>query len=148
MNFVVDYTSINTILREELSREAATAVDKDGASLYDFLRPLSRDESDLSRYIADALSSLAAAFWDCYEGTASAVPEGGEEPVTTMTFYLPDMPSHNTSLAQAELQRYIILYVAASFLQEKNQEKAKAFAERANNALTKANHLMRKRTRI
>ena len=148
MNFIVNYTSINTVLREELSREAATAVDKNGASLYDFLRPISRDESDLSRYLADALSSLAAAFWDCFEGTTSAIPEGGTDPVTTMTFYLPDMPSHNTGTAQAELERYIVLYVAACFLQEKNQEKAKAFADRANNALTKATQLMRKRTRI
>lgn len=137
MEYTVKISELIPKIEEELSREAMIAADKDGRSLYDALRPLSRDKSDLQRYIADGVNAILVRFWDCCHYHDASTP--------TLVFDLPDFDGENTSRAEGELDRYIVLSACAAFLIEKNQEKSKTFADRATMALSKAVTIMRAR---
>ena len=58
MEFKIDYDKIIAIVEEKVSREAAQAYSADGASLYDGIRMLSRDEDEKKRMMSEVLVSV------------------------------------------------------------------------------------------
>lgn len=58
MEFKIDYDKIIAIVEEEVSREGAQAYSADGASLYDGIRMLSRDEDKKKRLMSEVLVSV------------------------------------------------------------------------------------------
>ena len=58
MEFNIDYDKIIAIVKERVSREAAQAYSADGASLYDGIRMLSRDEDEKKRMMSEVLVSV------------------------------------------------------------------------------------------
>ena len=58
MKFNIEYNKIMAIAEEEVSREAAQAYSEDGASLYDGLRMISRDEDKKKRMMSEVLVSI------------------------------------------------------------------------------------------
>lgn len=139
MEYLVDKQRLMALLKEEVSREAAIAVDKEGNPLYDRLRPVSRDAGDFLRYIDDALHGVAARFWD----VCTAMPG-----CAGFVFHLPDMDSSNWDGARRELDRYAVLSATAAFLLEKDSGKSEEFNGRAGAALDKADIMMRARMRV
>ena len=58
MEFKIEYDKIIAIVEEEVSREGAQAYSADGASLYDGIRMLSRDEDKKKRLMSEVLVSV------------------------------------------------------------------------------------------
>lgn len=58
MEFKIEYDTIMKIAEEEVSREAAQAYSADGASLYDGIRMVSRDEDKKKRMMSEVLVSI------------------------------------------------------------------------------------------
>lgn len=58
MEFKIDYDKIIAIVEEKVSREAAQAYSADGASLYDGIRMISRDENEKKRMMSEVLVSV------------------------------------------------------------------------------------------
>lgn len=58
MEFKIDYDTIIAIVEEKVSREAAQAYSADGASLYDGIRMISRDENEKKRMMSEVLVSV------------------------------------------------------------------------------------------
>jgi hypothetical protein len=58
MEFKIEYDKIIAVVEEKVSREAAQAYSADGASLYDGIRMISRDEDEKKRMMSEVLVSV------------------------------------------------------------------------------------------
>lgn len=82
MEYKIEYTTIEPIVEEEVSREAAQAYSEDGASMYDGIRMISRDESKKKRIMSDVLVSVRILCNRLIDHATLSDPTDGEEAIT------------------------------------------------------------------
>ena len=79
MQYKIEYDTIMPIVEEEVSREAAQAYSGDGASLYDGIRMISRDEKKKKRLMSEVLVAIKM---QCNRFVKHAEVVGGDEPLS------------------------------------------------------------------
>lgn len=87
MTFELKYDTLMKTIKEEISREGAQAYSKDGASLYDAIKWLSRDDDKSQRIMAEVLTLIKEQcnrFICCAEMTRAT----GETEYTSLEFTL------------------------------------------------------------
>lgn len=121
MIYALNNKNILELVKQEVSKLAASAVSSDGTLLYDGVNIFRSDVPLVERAISEAVRNITVRFADVcsYEGTK-------------LSFYLPDIPSGNEQAAQDEITRYLILYPVAMWCQDKLVEKAEMYITRAS----------------
>lgn len=132
--YSINKARIKELAAEELSHIADKTYTEQGASLYDSIILTAKDDDLVVRYIDDAVSNFAVRTFDIYVNT-----------VDGMAFFVPDFDVTMQGTVEKELERYLALFVVASFLTLRNVADAKEFAERTNSAANKAVTLLKSR---
>ena len=105
MDYSINKTTLYNLIDYEVSLAADGAVAQDGTSLYDDVVLSSKDQDEVYRHIDDAVSSLVAR-------TSDIATYG----TNVISFYVPDIPSGNSSAISNVISRYIALYVTTEIL--------------------------------
>lgn len=140
MDYQVNYASIKTVIEEEVSRVASRSYSSDGASQYDSIRLVSRDESTLKRLLEDAVNILLSRF--------RLFVSVSYEEETTVTFNLPDLAVGMEDRIKSILDRFLGMNVVGKWLQERGIEDSEMYLKRADTSINEAELLMMTRTRI
>lgn len=140
MDYQVNYASIKTVIEEEVSRVASRSYSSDGASQYDSIRLVSRDESTLKRLLEDAVNILLSKF--------RLFVSVSYEEETTVTFNLPDLAVGMEDRIKSILDRFLGMNVVGKWLQERGIEDSEMYLKRADASINEAELLMMTRTRI
>lgn len=140
MDYQVNYASIKTVIEEEVSRVASRSYSSDGASQYDSIRLVSRDESTLKRLLEDAVNILLSRF--------RLFVSVSYEEETTVTFNLPDLAVGMEDRIKSILDRFLGMNVVGKWLQERGIEDSEMYLKRADVSINEAELLMMTRTRI
>ena len=133
----MDYTIDNTILeprvKEEVSRVADEAYSETG-SLYDSIVLTEKDDSLVSRFIAEAVNGLAGRLFDiCKKGTGKLV------------FNVPDFDSTMEDAAKDEITNYIVYSVCVAIFKSRRPQVVPEYEGLALGALNKAISLLKSR---
>lgn len=136
----MNYASIKTVIEEEVSRVASRSYSSDGASQYDSIRLVSRDESTLKRLLEDAVNILLSRF--------RLFVSVSYEEETTVTFNLPDLAVGMEDRITSILDRFLGMNVVGKWLQERGIEDSEMYLKRADASINEAELLMMTRTRI
>lgn len=124
MDYVIDMQHIRPLIKEEVSRIAASAFTEDGTPLYDHIDIIDQDDATIYRHITDAVAQAVARLQDIatYEGRL-------------VHFNVPDMDITKTPLVISEMDRYIAMNVVSGWCQDHYLSKMEEYALRSQAAL-------------
>lgn len=134
MDYVIDKEALKGKVIKEISRFAAGAHSDDGSSLFDAYKILSRDHDTVLDYIEDGISSICVTLVDI-----STKEEG------KIVFNVPDFITSMEEPAKKELDRYIVYRACKQWVEDKAGAETNPYEQRANEALTNANILLKTR---
>lgn len=140
MDYQLNYASIKAVIEEEISRVASRSYSSDGASQYDSIRLVSRDDGTLKRLLDDAVNILLSRF--------RLFASVSYEDETTVTFNLPDLAVGMEDRIKSILDRFLGMSVVGKWLQERGIEDSEMYLKRADASINEAELLMMTRTRI
>jgi hypothetical protein len=138
MEYPINHETIMAVVEEEVSRVAARSYSSDGVALYDAIRISSRDKDTLGRLMADMAGVIKSRF----RLFVTVMPDG------SLSFRLPDLPEHLQGSIAEELDRFISMGVVAKWLEEKKNDQAGVYMERATASINEAELLMMTRKPI
>ena len=136
MNFSAD---ILPLVKEEVSRVAASAYDDGGNSLYDAIIIKSRDEATVERMYKDALSALMRRTADIMDY------ERDDEGEDVISYKVLDIDPDTLPVVADEITRYMSLNIVGAWLQERYVPASQGYVERGQLSLDKAVHLLKTR---
>lgn len=135
MDYTIATSTIKELVNEEVSHVADAAYSDDGTSLYDSIVLTEKDDNLVDRFINDAVRLLARATYDiCKFASGKLVFDVPDFDATTQATYVADA-----------INRYIAMYVAAGFFQQRRPSVVPEYTNRVQDAMNEAITLLRKR---
>jgi hypothetical protein len=119
----IEGNSVLELVRGEIMRVAASAYTEDGTSMYDAIRPISRDEEQLLSYYDKALSYMNARF------KGRAIHSG-----TTLSLPLQDSVA-SEDVIQPMVTTYLVNRTCAEWFRKKYPAKYEEYATEATSIL-------------
>lgn len=134
MEYTINHSSIKAAVDEEVSRVASRSYAEDGASLYDGIRLVSRDEATLGRLVEDVVNILISRFRIFVSLDILQKDR--------ITFNLPDLSEDSEDRIETMLDRFLSMGVVGRWLQEKGSPESAMYLERADASINEAELLM------
>ena len=143
MYYDIDKPALYALVDEEVSQVADAAYGENGASLYDTVVLTEKDADTVDRLIDDGIGQFVRTSSDI----ASLGPHGtGSSAVDAIVLDVPDFASSQEEAAQAQITRFIVLYVCAAIFQQRRAALVPEYTNRAQAAMDNAVAMLRKRT--
>lgn len=136
MTYTIKTDTLQARIEREISRVAASSYSDDGVALYDSIKVTSRDKDILEDYCRDAINSICVAFAEHVTPATDSI-----------SLEFPDFDPTLEQSAQDELDRYVVYHTCAEWFKDKSVKDVESYTERANDALSKANMLLKSRKR-
>ena len=134
MTYEIDQEKLYARVEKEISRVAASSYSDDGGSLYDLIKVTSRDMDIIEEYCQGAVNAICVTFAEYAKKTADAIE---------LTF--PDFDTTLETSVQEELDRYVVYHTCSDWFRDKSVKDVAPYTERAADALSKANMLLKSR---
>lgn len=119
------------LIKKEIARTAASVYSDDGTTLYDAIIYTSRDEDTILEMINDAQSMLVAKFSDIASISGDF-----------MEFNIPDERTHDNTTIGPVINRFIVMNVCHTWMNQKYKPKAEEYGVRSSDALNKIDKLL------